>query len=292
MIVLMMLAGAGAGVGLLLVILGLRGADDQVEPRAPRRVPTVSLEQRAVRLMAVAIAAVIVGVVTRWPVAAVFTLGTGLMLPRLISDRGKQQLQKAVREAVPVWLEQMRGTLRGSGQGIQTVIRVTAPVAPAAIRAHVMVLADDLDRPRADVGAAWRRFAERVGDPTCEMAVAGLQMQHGEGGLGVMLGSIATTARRDVEMRARIEAGRARQRFTLWFVVGLTLAVCVALKLFNGAYLDPYDITQPDGQPSAVGQLGLAVVAACFGGGIWWAERITADVPVPRLFRPSGESPT
>ena len=195
-----------------------------------------------------------------------------MALPAIRGGRRAQRAQMEKAEAIPAWCEMLRDTLSGSAHGLETVLKVTAPVAPLPIRADAQMLAVDLARSSLD--DALLDFAARVDDPVCDQLVMGLRLR-GSGDLTAVLGSIAASARREVDLRRRIEAGRSGQRWTARVIIAITLLLAGGIALFHGQYLATYDT------PS--GQVMLLVVIGFFAAGLWLMERVTRGRRPPRL---------
>src|SRR5262245_42533806 len=109
------LLGAGTGVGLLLVLRGILGPSSaQNRSFTPsRRAALARLlagrKPGGSRRLAVAVAVgVLVGVVTRWPVAAVLAAVAGWVLPGLIGPDRDHKRRLARIEAVATWTESLR----------------------------------------------------------------------------------------------------------------------------------------------------------------------------------------
>ena len=263
------LLGAGCGLGVVLIVLGLRGADG---PAVRASDLSADIGLWVVRGTVGAAAGLIVGLVTGWPVAGLAALAGGMALPAIRGGRRAQRLQMETAETLPAWCEMLRDTLSGSAHGLETVIKVTAQVAPVPIRADAQILATDLARLSLD--DALLDFADRVGDPVCDQIVMGLRLR-GSGDLTAVLGSIAASARREVDLRRRIEAGRSGQRWTARVIIVITLLLAGGIALLHGQYLAAYD--------TPAGQVMLLVVIAFFAGGLWLMERVTRGHPPPRL---------
>jgi Flp pilus assembly protein TadB len=218
------------------------------------------------------VAGVVVGLITGWPVAALAALAGGLALPAISGGRRAQRAQIEKAEALPAWCEMLRDTLSGSAHGLETVIRVTAQVAPVSIRPDTQVLGSNLARLSLD--DALLAFADRVDDPVCDQVVMGLRLR-GSGDLTAVLSSIAASARQEVELRRRVEAGRAGQRWTARVIIAITVLLAGGITLFHGAYLGVYS--------TPAGQLMLLVVLGFFAAGLWLMERVTRGHRPPRL---------
>jgi hypothetical protein len=265
------LLGVSTAVGIVLFVVGLRG----IEPR-PAKPPTTRQrdEQRGVRVGLAVGAGVLVGTLTRWPVAALLAAVAAFLIPNLLGAKAAREAQVAKVEAIAGWAEMLRDTLAGAG-GLEQSITATAGVAPLAIRSQVLALAAQLERER--LTPALRSFADALNDPTGDLVVAALVLAADKSPkrLGDLLGSLAASARSDVNMRLRVDAGRARTRTSVRVVTASTVIFAFLLVILNRGYLDPYD--------SLVGQGVLALVGACFAGAFWWLSRASKDAPVERL---------
>ena len=266
------LAGALGGVGVLSLIAFLRPAQATRPQRDdPHRIESV--HRGVVRVCGALLAAVVVGVVTHWPVAAAATLVLGIALPSVIGSSRERERRSARLSAVAAWAEMLRDTLT-AGLGIETAIRASAVAAPLAVRTEVELLAAEL-AGSDQLDESLRRFAGRVDNPTCDRVVAALLLPRGSSSLSQRLSAIAAAARDDVDMRLRVDAEREGTRWTARLVVVITAAMALGLALLNHTYLQPYD--------SIVGQLVLVCVILLFAGGYTWLGRITAEPSPPRL---------
>jgi tight adherence protein B len=269
------LLGAGCGLGAVLIALGLRGSDAQPQGRRDLR---SGVGTWLVRGTVGAVAGLVVGLLTGWPVAGLAALAGGMLLPAISRGRRAQRAQMEKTEALPAWCEMLRDTLAGSAHGLETVVKVTAQVAPLPIRADARILASDLTRRSLD--DALIDFADRVDDPVCDQVVMGLRLR-GSGDLTAVLSSIAVSARREVDLRRRVEAGRSGQRWTARVIIAITLLLAGGIALLHGQYLAAYD--------SPAGQLMLLVVLGFFAAGLWLMERVTRGQRPARLLAAHSE---
>ena len=265
------LAGALGATGVLALIVCLRPS--AAGAHREQRWTVARIDRTATRVLGASLAAVLVGVVTHWPVAAAAALLLGVTLPSIIGSRRERALMGERLAAVAGWAEMLRDTL-AAGLGIETAIRASAVAAPLPIRAEVELLAAELRGPDL-LDAALRRFAGRVDNPTCDRVVAALLLPRGSSSLSQRLSAISAAAREDVDMRLRVDAEREGTRWTARLVVVITAAMALGLALLSRSYLQPYD--------SAIGQLVLVVVVLMFTGGYAWLSRIAADPPATRL---------
>jgi tight adherence protein B len=267
------LLGAGVGLGVVLVALGLRGAEPR---RKARRWNRNQLEGHTLRLAVGVAAAVVVGAGTGWPVAALLAAAACVGVPQVFAESKAQARLIARVEAVAGWAEMLRDTMAGAA-GLEQAITASAPVAPLPIRKEVATLAARLERER--LASALRAFADEVADPTCDLVVAALLLaaEHQASRLGELLGTLATSARDQATMRLRVEAGRARTRTSVKVIVGVTLGLALFLAVLNHGYLAQYS--------SPLGQFVLLVVGALFAAAFAWMAKITRPVQPARLLR-------
>ena len=177
----------------------------------------------------------------------------------------------------------MRDTVAGA-VGLEQAIPATAAAASPSIRAELANLADRL-RVRTPLATALQQFADDLDDASADLIVAALMLNAQLRGPGLrdVLTSLAHSARDELEMRRRVNAGRASTRRSVQIVMGITVVFVLGLSLFNHDYVEPYS--------SAVGQAVLLVILAFFAAGFAWMRRLAAfDVPERFLF--SGRTST
>ncbi|MDX8053792.1 type II secretion system F family protein [Lentzea sp. BCCO 10_0798] len=284
---LAVLLGLGTGLGVLLFVIGWHG----VEPR-PRlwRARPRSGEQRqriGIRFGVALTVGVAAGVATGWVVGAVLAAMACWALPRVLGRDPEHAHRVAKVEAIATWTEMLRDTL-SAASGLEQAILATAPLAPAPIRGQVAGLARRLENGQR-LAPSLRGLADELADPTGDLVIAALvkAAEQQARQLGELLGALAQTAREQVSMRMRVEAGRARTRTSVRVIVGTTLVFAVAVVLLNRPYLSAYD--------SATGQAVLLGIGLLFAVGFAWLARITRIAQSPRLLAsaqaPMGERP-
>lgn len=279
MTVLVGLLGATFAFGIVTFFVALRPvAPGEVAPhRVERRVPVpLRLENLTLRLALGLFVAVVIGAVTRWPMAALLFGIAGFMAPTMVGGGAARRAQLDRVEAVAAWAEMLRDTMAGSG-GLEQSILATAAVAPPPIRSEVVRLAARLERER--LAPSLREFADEIDHPTGDLVVAALLLAADKSPrrLGDLLGRLATSARADVNMRLRVESGRSRTRTSVRMITGFTSGFAAFLLLFNRAYLQPYD--------SLLGQAVLGVIGLCFGVSYYWLSRAFSYDREERLLR-------
>jgi tight adherence protein B len=267
------LLGAGTGLGLVLVIVGWRSSESRPR-RMPNALSRLRRDRLALRIGAAAIAAVLVGAVTGWPIGALLAALAAFSLPRMLGGAKDRARQVARTEAIAGWAEMLRDTLSAAA-GLEQAIVATAPVSPVPIRGEVTSLAESLQRDR--LVPALRHFAAELADPTGDLVVAALVLAAGHEAkrLSELLGSLAGAARDQAAMQLRIEAGRARIRTSTRVVIGVTVVFAAGLVLLNRSYLSPFGTPQ--------GQAVLAVIGLLFGGAFWWLARMGRPAPPERF---------
>jgi Flp pilus assembly protein TadB len=261
-------AGLGAAVWLLvLACLGTPG---------PSRHRTLSSGTVLTPRVGVAIAVgLLVAVLTRWPVAALGAAALVWAWPK-VTGTGPNARDAIERlEALAGWTESIKDTIAGA-VGLEEAIPASAPAAGPSIRLQVDRLVERL-RAREPLPVALRRFADDLNDPSADLVVAALVLnaQLRGPGLRATLDALATSARDELDLRRRVDAGRRALRSGVRIIVGVTVGFVGLLALLDSGYLDPYD--------TAVGQLVLAGVAGVFAAGFAWLRSLAAETTPPRL---------
>jgi Flp pilus assembly protein TadB len=279
------LLGAGVGLGLLLIPLGLLGPAHDTGTANPVPVSQV-LPGRGPggwrRLAACVAVGVMVGAVTRWPVAAMLATCAAWTLPGLAGPDREHKRRLARIEAIATWTESLRDTLSAAA-GLEQAIDATSGLAPEPIREEVGRLAGRIRRGQR-LPEALRAFAVDLDDATGDLVVAALVMAAERNARHVcdLLGALATAAREQASLRMRVAAGRARVRTSTRVILVVTLVMAAGLMLLNRDYLAPYD--------SAPGQLVLVLVGLLFAAGFGWLSRIARmGEPEPVIGPGAGE---
>ena len=229
------------------------------------------------RLATAAVAAVLLGVLTRWPVAAVAGGVSGYFGRELLSPKASRQAPIERTEAVAAWTEQLRDTMAAAA-GLQQAIVATAPISPPLVREAVGRAAASASRqPLLPV---LLRLAEDLSDPTADLVVTALVLAaSGEGqDLGSVLSTVAAAAREDAVMRRHVDASRARTRTAVRTITLIALVTILGLLVVGHGYMRPYS-TVP-------GQAVLAMVLTVYGLGVALLHRMGRDKAVDRVLRP------
>lgn len=264
MTVLFAILAAGFAAGGYLFLSGWTEAVPTMESKRIRndRLAIVDLRRRVTLAAGFGLP---IGLVTRWPVAALALGFLGWCAPELLGSKAAHEEATAKTEGIAAWTEMLRDIISGA-HGLEEAVITTSAIAPAAIRREVTDLAVRLERQPLDV--ALRSFATDLSHPTADLVVASLTLaaSGAVGDLGELLGTLAVSARDEAGMRLRVEAARARLRTAVRVIAGCTAATALGLVLLNRPYLEVYEGT--------VGQLVLGCVAALWGSSLWWLSRM------------------
>ncbi|WP_244929760.1 type II secretion system F family protein [Nocardioides sp. W7] len=271
---LVVLIGALVGGGLVVLVLALIPR----EPSPVAEAPSTVLEQlRGLgrRVPFGVGAGVLVLLLTQWLVAALAVGALVAFWGRLFGGGRETRDGVARIEGLAAWTESLRDTVAGA-VGLEQAIPATAYAASPAISADLQTLADRL-RVRVPLPEALQRFADDMDDAGADLIIAALILNARLRGPGLreVLTSLAESARAELEMRQRINAGRRSTQRSVQIVVGVTIAFVVGLSIFNPTYVEPYD--------SPVGQIVLLFILGLFAAGFAWM-RALAKFETPERF--------
>lgn len=256
-----LLAGA-AGMALVAGIL-LTASGWPRRPRPPRA--RRQLELPVGRLVAALVVGVVVLVVTGWLVAAA-AAAIGVWLGSRWWDTRRQVSDEVRAEAIAVWVESLRDTIR-TGRGLEGVLVVTAPTAPAPIRPQVGRIAQRIqDHEPLDV--ALEEGARDLDHPVSDLALTALAQAARSGGsrIGEVLDDLATVAHGQAEVHRRLSVAYARPRATLRYVAAAIVVAVTLLALVARDYLAPY--------ATGEGQVVLAGIGAVWVAALVWMHRL------------------
>jgi tight adherence protein B len=269
------LYGLGFGAGLWLVIDGLTR-----RPR-PHRGASMSVLRRwaagtgPARLAGAVAAAAVVGVWTRWPVAALLAAAGVWAAPGLLAGARTSARTQARLEAVAGWAESLRGTLQAAA-GLEQAILATATTAPAPIREEVGRLAEAI-RAGVRLPVALRAFADDLDHPDGDRVVAALLLAATGHARTVadQLGALAAAAREQAAARLRVDTEWSTTRTSVRVIIVITVVMAAAMVVLNREFLSAYD--------SAGGQVMLLVVGGMFAAGFSWLARLSRIPDAPRI---------
>jgi len=266
--------GLGVGGGLWLAIDGLTRRHRRHPAGAPwwQQATTGGMQLRIGGAVA---AAAVIGLWTRWPVAAALAAAAAWTVPPLLAGTrsGKRELERL--EAVAKWTESLQGTLQ-AGAGLEHALTATATTAPALIRREVAGLAEAI-RAGVRLPEALDAFADDLDHPDADRVVAALRLAAtGRArSLADQLAVLAAAARDQAAARLRVDAQWATTRTSVRMIVAATSVMIFGQLLLNRGFLDPYT--------SPVGQMVLAVAGGMWAIGFWWLHRLARIRPMPRV---------
>jgi Flp pilus assembly protein TadB len=211
------------------------------------------------------ISALIVGTITRWPVAAILAAVATFTLPSAMkSTSSRDSIRRA--EAVAIWTELLRDSLTASA-GLAQAVVATAGVAPEAIRVPTGHLADRIMSGVA-MDEALRAFAAEIDDPSADEVVCALRLAATSRAqrLVDLLGALADSTRDVVAMRLRVEASRASARSGVRMVICFSLGFVALLTIAARSYLAPFG--------SVNGQIVLVLVGILYAAGLTLMVRL------------------
>ncbi|WP_019432746.1 type II secretion system F family protein [Streptomyces sp. AA0539] len=272
-----LVCGVAVGGGIALLVAAVRGIEPKTaeeRDRAERR--RAELARFAGRRGTIAGAsALVVLLLTRWPIAAI---GTALLVfswSKLFGGAAEERANMRRVEALAGWTESLRDTIAGA-VGLEQAIPASARAAAPALRVPLNNLVDRL-RSRMPLPEALQEFADELDDSSADIIIASLILNARLRGPGLreVLGALAKSAREEVDMRQRVMAQRASTRRSVQIVVGVSVAFPLGLAIFNPGFVEPFGDT--------LGQAVLAIVCGLFGLGFWWMRRL-ARIEVPERF--------
>ena len=281
---LIVLTGAVVGGGIALLLYSLRPVEEGHRPVEPSSL-LPALARIGARLPLAVGAGLLVLLLSRWVVLAG---AAGLLVffaPVLFGGARSERVAIARLEGLAAWTESLRDTIAGA-VGLEQAIPATAAAAAPAIRDELVALSDRL-RVRTSLPVALQHFADDLDDSSADLIVAALMLNSQLRGPGLrgVLTSLAASARDELEMRRRVNAGRASTRRSVQIVMGITVSFVLGLTLFNRDYVEPYS--------GAVGQVVLLLILGCFAAGFAWMRRLAAfEVPERFLFAAGGSDRT
>lgn len=274
------LIGGALGAALLLLIASLRGFE-LTPGKPPNRIKELRARQRsplfAIRVIGGVLLALLIGIVTGWPVAAI---GLGAMVafwPALTGGSRVEQRQIARLEALVAWTEALRDTTAGH-VGLEEAIPATAETASPLIRPALARMVGHI-RTNVPLEDVLHDLAEQL-DHAADMIIAALinNVRRRGDGLVKVLSGLAASSREELDMRRKITASRAGDRRAMQLMLLIVLAVAAFLVLFSGgSYTKPYN--------SVAGQVVLLIVLGMFLTSFLWIRKLAGSRP-PSAFLP------
>ncbi len=273
---LIVLLGALIGGGIALLVHSLQVVDETPKPVQPSSL-LPQLKRLGARIPLAILAGIVILLLTRWIVLGGATALLVFFAPSLFGGARSERVAIARLDGLAAWTESLRDTIAGA-VGLEQAIPATATAASPSIRPQLLDLSDRL-RVRTPLATALQQFADDLDDASADLIVAALMLNSQLRGPGLrdVLTSLAGSARDELEMRRRVNAGRASTRRSVQIVMGITVLFVLGLALFNKSYVEPYSGT--------VGQIVLFLILACFAAGFFWMRRLAAfELPERFLF--------
>jgi hypothetical protein len=250
---------------------GLSGRTRPVR-RGTRRVGPGAITGQSSRSFIVAsVVALLVLLVSRWPVLAIVS-GVGVVMwGPLMSDREAEE-ERARVEGISKWLDDLRDTLRGSSMGLEEALEHSASRPPAAIEpALTTFLVHRRQGFRTEDALQW--LAHDLAHPLGDSAVAAMRLVvSGVAGAGRLHGTVealAASARDELAARERIDRARAVYRHSM------RRLVVIAILLIGYLRITAADLVRPYGTPS--GQVMLLVPLGLWAACILWLRSLCRD---------------
>lgn len=269
--------GAAAGIGVVMAVGGWLGLLDRPTSRVRRRRPDA--DDLLLRVGLLVAGATVVGLWTRWLVAAAAAGLVGWLAPSFVGLRARRRRQLARSEAIAAWSEMLRDLLV-SNAGLHEAIGKSARVAPDVIRDEVRALY--VRTQRGDLSSALDRFAAEMDDAVADTVVTALQIadQRAVSDLGELLAAVATSTRETVAMQLRVNATRARTYRTAQLIAGIVAFFVGLLVLTNRSYMAPFG--------TFTGQLVLVAVCGIVAAALWGMVVLSRPARSERLLRVGG----
>ena len=272
------------GASVLLLVVAVRGT--VLDPtRPPNRLQALLDRPRSplltLRLAGGVVLAILVFVVTRWPVAALGLGGLLAFYPALLGGSRDEQQQIVRLEAVVTWCEALRDTTTGHA-GLEQAIPATAENAAPPIRPALLRLTGQL-RSKVPLEQALQDLAEQL-HHSADLIIAALQMNvatRGDGLVGVLT-NLAVAGREELDLRRKITAGRAGDRRAVALMLMIVLAVATFLVVFSQSYTAPYR--------TVGGQVALAIVMGLFTTSFVWIRKLASAKPVTPFLPQAGQA--
>jgi Flp pilus assembly protein TadB len=265
-LLLALLAGAVAGGGVLLLVAACVGwaPRERTGPSFTDRLAPADLGRRFV----LAIGLGTVGLLaTGWLVVAIGVGLLGFFATSLFGGASHGRAEVLRLEGLASWTESLRDTIAGA-VGLEQAIPASYNAAAPILRPPLALLIDRL-HTREPLADALLKFGDDLDDPGADLILAALVLNARLRGPGLrdVLTALSQAAREEMDMRNRIEAGRASTRRSVQIITALTLIVVFGLRFLNPDYVEPYD--------SFAGQVTLAVVCGVFAAGFLWLRSLS-----------------
>ena len=273
-LLLLTLAGLVISAGLVAAVAAARGvALWSAGPRSARRRHRRLLSPLHLGALGTA---VLVLLITGWPVAALAAAGGVVFVPKVLGGGKASRQLIATSEALADWTRRLADLISSGAAGsTRDALRRSLTSAPEPIAPAVTNLVTRMG-PQG-VEPALRQFAREVDDPAADKIAMVLILRERNGGPG--LAEVLTALAADLDDRSRmvreIEAERANPRANMRTIVVVTLVLVVGMTLFARTFLSGYS--------TPLGQVALLVDVAIFGTALRWMRRLSDPPTPPRI---------
>jgi tight adherence protein B len=278
-LLLLTLAGLVISAGLVAAVAAARGV--ALWPGGPR-----SARRRHRRLfsplhLGALGTAVLVLLITGWPVAALAAAGGVVFVPKVLGGGKASRQLIATSEALADWTRRLADLISSGAAGsTRDALRRSLTSAPEPIAPAVTNLVTRMGPQGME--PALRQFAREVDDPAADKIAMVLILRERNGGPG--LAEVLTALAADLDDRSRmvreIEAERAKPRANMRTIVVVTLVLVVGMTLFARTFLSGYS--------TPLGQVALLVDVAIFGTALRWMRRLSDPPRPPRVLTDPG----
>ncbi len=264
--------------GLFFTVWGLFGpwvAKTTRRSSSPTPSSSVGIVEFFKRYVLAQVLAVIVFLLTAWPVASLFGFIGGFAWLSVRKESRRKRRELAQITALATWVEGLKDTMAASA-GITEALTISARIAPREIETEVNEL---VARMRTQTtSTALQQFAAAVANPAADMIVAALTLALTKqaGSLQGVLGAISQNARDIATMLQQVEAGRTEVRTQSKLAVGVIGSVMTGMILLRREALSPFD--------SFGGQIVLFVILALFSFSGYLMYRLGKSAPPQRVF--------
>lgn len=220
--------------------------------------------------------AVLVLLITGWPVAAVAAVGGVVFVPKVLGGGKASRQLIATSEALADWTRRLADLISSGAAGsTRDALRRSLSSAPEPIAPAVTNLVTRMG-PQG-VEPALRQFAREVDDPAADKIAMVLILRERNGGPG--LAEVLTALAADLDDRSRmvreVEAERAKPRANVRTIVVVTLVLVVGMALFARTFLSGYS--------TPLGQVALLLNVAIFATALRWMRRLSDPPRPPRV---------
>ncbi|MBA3286405.1 MAG: hypothetical protein H0U21_00065 [Acidimicrobiia bacterium] len=257
---------AGAGIATAIWCAAAAFSPPTSRPPRHRSSGRVRVDTRTVGLGLAA--AMLVLVITRWPVAALAALVLVIGWPQLFQSVGATRERRRI-DAMAKWLEDLRDLQRGSNLDLPQALDRSASRAPKEIAVELQRFGDRV-RHHVTVDDALLGLADDLDHPVADNAVAAMLFAYGHASgseLYETFEQLAASARDELVARDRID--RMRQAFerSMRRMLAILAVLIAYLLVVSRDTLAEYE--------TPTGQAYLVVPIAIWTGSLLWLRRLS-----------------